>query len=91
MTAVCQEEKTVIKKEKTIKNNCEGIPQDMLLDFIGYIPNFLKVDQHRIWKNKYRINVWTEYWQEGRICATHRIAKSFYVKYDGRKITDESK
>lgn len=78
------------EEEPMAKRNPE-IPSDVLKEFVGYVPNFLKIDQHFISHNRYRINVWTRDWPEGRYCPTNSIARSFFVEYDGKEIRDKSK
>jgi hypothetical protein len=68
-----------------------SIPEDRLLEFIGNTPYFLKVDQHFIWNNSFRINVWSQKFEDGRVCPTNRIEKSFYVQYNGYEILDKSR
>lgn len=62
-----------------------AIPDDKLIKFVRYVPYLFKIDQHPVWNGRYRINVWTQHWEDGRVCPTNRIARSFYVQYDQKK------
>jgi len=79
-----------VKEEVMPQKKSPSIPEELLLEFVGNIPNLFKIDQHHIWNNRYRINVWTQEWAEGRFCPTNRIAKSFYLLYEDGKIFDKT-
>jgi len=79
------EEEEVMPQKKS-----PSIPKEILLEFVGETLGLFRIDQHHIRNNHYRINVWTQEWNEGRFCPTNRIAKSFYILYANGKIFDKT-
>ena len=77
------EREPVTPISKTISNS-------ELREFVGKVPNLLKIDSININNDKWRINVWTEEFKDGRLMATYTIVKSFFVKYDEGVIYDET-
>jgi len=66
------------------------IPDNELREFVGKIPNLLKIDSVNVNNDKWRINVWTEEFKDERVVPSFTIVKSFYVKYDDGVIYDET-
>jgi len=66
------------------------IPNSELREFVGKVPNLLKIDSINVNNDKWRINVWTEEFKDERLIATYTIVKSFFVKYDDGVIYDET-
>jgi hypothetical protein len=66
------------------------IPNSELREFVGKVPNLLKIESVNVNNDKWRINVWTEEFKDERLIATYTIVKSFYVKYDDGVIYDET-
>ena len=77
------EREPVTPISKTISNS-------ELREFVGKVPNLLKIDSININNDKWRINVWTEEFKDGRLMSTYTIVKSFFVKYDEGVIYDET-
>ena len=77
-------------KRETITPISNTIPSRELAEFVGKVPNLLKIDSININNDKWRINVWTEEFKDGRLMATYTIVKSFFVKYDEGVIYDET-
>ena len=65
------------------------IPEETLREFAS-VPHFYKVDAINITGNKFRLNYWSKVINEGRVIASFRIAKSFYVRYEDGVIYDET-
>lgn len=65
------------------------IPEETLMEFAS-VPYFYKVDAINITGNKFRLNYWSKVINEGRVIASFRIAKSFYVRYEDGIIYDET-
>ena len=66
------------------------IPDNELREFVGKIPNLLKIESVNVNNDKWRINVWTEEFKDERVVPSFTIVKSFYVKYDDGVIYDET-
>ena len=66
------------------------IPNSELREFVGKVPNLLKIESVNVNNDKWRINVWTEEFKDERLIATYTIVKSFYVKYSEGCIWDET-
>ena len=77
-------------KRETITPISTTIPSRELAEFVGKVPNLLKVDSININNDKWRINVWTGEFKDERIIPSFKIVKSFYVKYDDGVIYDET-
>ena len=77
------EREPVTPISKTISNS-------ELREFVGKVPNLLKIDSINTNNDKWRINVWTEEFKDGRLMATYTIVKSFFVKYSEGCIWDET-
>ena len=65
------------------------IPEEILMEFAS-VPYFYKVDAINVTGNKFRLNYWSKVINEGRVIASFRIAKSFYVRYEDGIIYDET-
>jgi len=65
------------------------IPEETLMEFAS-VPYFYKVDAINVTGNKFRLNYWSKVINEGRLIASFRIAKSFYVRYEDNIIYDET-
>ena len=77
-------------KQETVTPISKTIPDSELREFVGKVPNLLKIDSININNDKWRINVWTEEFKDGRLMATYTIVKSFFVKYSEGCIWDET-
>lgn len=66
------------------------IPDADLLEFVGHVPHFLKIDSRHIHADKFRVNVWTQEFHDGHFVPQNSIAKTFYVKYESGIIYDET-
>jgi hypothetical protein len=86
--------KAVTKKQEEPEESEEKtgveIPQNTLLKFVGHVPNMLKIDQHNLWDNRYRINVWTQRYIDESVVPTNRIEKSFFIHFVNGKIIDKT-
>ena len=81
-------------KEKVERESVTPISKTItdgeLREFVGKVPNLLKIDSINVNNDKWRINVWTEEFKNERIIPTYTIVKSFFVKYDDGVIYDET-
>lgn len=89
-TTVKQKTYKRVDKIETVDLKSTSIPQNELENFVGYVKNLSKIDCIRIWENHFRINVWTEEYTNGSVYPKYAIAKSFFVFYDGWRITDKT-
>ena len=85
-----REPKSKRVKKETVTPISRTIPDGELREFVGKVPNLLKIDSINVNNDKFRINVWTEEFKNERIIPTYTIVKSFYVKYDDGVIYDET-
>ena len=84
-----REPKSKRVKKETVTPISRTIPDGELREFVGKVPNLLKIDSINVNNDKFRINVWTEEFKNERIIPTYTIVKSFYVKYEEGVIYDE--
>jgi hypothetical protein len=89
MPATKRKPKTKVEREK-VSPIKETIPDEQLREFVGKVPNLLKIESVNVNNDKWRINVWTEEFKDERLIATYTIVKSFYVKYSEGCIWDET-
>ena len=68
----------------------ETIPDEQLREFVGKVPNLLRIDSCHVHTDKFRINVWTEEFKDERVIPSFSIVKSYYVKYEDGVIYDET-
>ena len=72
------------------KQNVSEIPQSELRDFVGSIPCLTQITACHLFDGHFRINAWTEEFLESRLASKVYIAKSYFVYYDGKTITDKT-
>lgn len=89
MPATKRKPKTKVEPEK-VSPIRGAIPDEQLREFVGKVPNLLKIDSHHIHSDKFRINVWKEEFKDERVVPTHSIVRSYYVKYEDGVIWDET-
>ena len=89
MPATKRKPRTRVEPEK-VSPIKETIPDDQLREFVGKVPNLLKIDSCHIHADKFRVNVWTEEFKDERVVPTFSIVKSYYVKYEDGVIYDET-
>jgi len=77
-------------KQETVTPISKTIPDSELREFVGKVPNLLKIDSINVTNDKFRINVWTEEFKDERVIPSFKIVKSFYVKYEEGVIYDET-
>ena len=77
-------------KQETVTPISKTIPRNELSEFVGVVPNLLKIDSINIHNEKFRINVWTQEIRPDRIMKESKIVKTFYVKYEDGVIYDET-
>jgi len=89
MPAIKKKAKKKVEREPVTPIS-KTIPNSELREFVGKVPNLLKIESVNVNNDKWRINVWTEEFKDERLIATYTIVKSFYVKYDDGVIYDET-
>jgi len=89
MPAIKKKAKKRVEREPVTPIS-KTIPDNELREFVGKIPNLLKIDSVNVNNDKWRINVWTEEFKDERVVPSFTIVKSFYVKYDDGVIYDET-
>ena len=89
MPAIKKKAKKKVEREPVTPIS-KTIPNSELREFVGKVPNLLKIESVNVNNDKFRINVWTEEFKDERLIATYTIVKSFYVKYDDGVIYDET-
>ena len=86
--------KSAVKPKKVMQETVtpisKTIPSNELTEFVGVVPNLLKIDSINIHNEKFRINVWTQEIRPDRIMKESKIVKTFYVKYEDGVIYDET-
>ena len=78
------------ESDKTKKQNVSEIPQNVLHDFVGRVPYLTQITACHLFDGHFRINAWTEEFLENRVVPEVHIAKSYFVYYDGKTITDKT-
>ena len=73
------------KKEKS-----KDIDYKALKEFVGEVENLWKIEAKHLYYNRYRVNVWTEIYQEGMFSALYKIEKSYFIHYKDGKIIDKT-
>ena len=66
------------------------IDQEVLKKFVGKVENLWKIEAKHLYYNRYRINVWTEVYEEGQFSSFQKIEKSYFVHYKDEKIIDKT-
>lgn len=89
MPAIKKKAKKKVEREPVTPIS-KTIPDSELREFVGKVPNLLKIESVNVNNDKWRINVWTEEFKDERLIATYTIVKSFFVKYDDGVIYDET-
>ena len=89
MPAIKKKAKKRVEREPVTPIS-KTIPDNELREFVGKIPNLLKIESVNVNNDKWRINVWTEEFKDERVVPSFTIVKSFYVKYDDGVIYDET-
>ena len=77
-------------KQETFTPISKTIPSNELSEFVGVVPNLLKIDSINIHNEKFRINVWAQEIKPDQIMKESKIVKTFYVKYEDGVIYDET-
>ncbi|SVA77489.1 uncharacterized protein METZ01_LOCUS130343 [marine metagenome] len=80
----------IIPPEKNKTSKKPEIPTRLLEDFVGHVPNLFMIKAIHLWENRFRVNVWTQEYQEDRVCPDYNIVKSYFVFYNGKRIIDRS-
>ena len=68
----------------------KNIPEKILKQFVGKVPNLLKIDSLHICGTNFRINVWTKVSLDDTIIPDNKIHSSYFVSFDGETITDKT-
>jgi hypothetical protein len=89
MPAIKKKAKKRVEREPVTPIS-KTIPDNELREFVGKVPNLLKIDSVNVNNDKWRINVWIEEFKDERVVPSFTIVKSFYVKYDDGVIYDET-
>ena len=89
MPAIKKKAKKKVEREPVTPIS-KTIPNSELREFVGKVPNLLKIESVNVNNDKWRINVWTEEFKDERLIATYTIVKSFFVKYEEGVIYDET-
>ena len=89
MPAIKKKTKKKVEREPVTPIS-KTIPDNELREFVGKVPNLLKIESVNVNNDKWRINVWTEEFKDERVIPNFTIVKSFYVKYDDGVIYDET-
>ena len=76
---------TVEPKEET-----GSIPEPILNEFIGHVPNHLKTECYNVYGDSWRIDVWTATQKPDSFMRIFNIVDSYFVKFDGETITDKT-
>ena len=81
-----------IKDKKTTapQKTSRSIPKNILEDFTGHVRNLYKIDAVHLWDDYFRVNVWTETWEENDVGPKYAIDKSFFMCYDGVELVDKT-
>ena len=81
-----------LTKRKPPEPKKPEIPNETLMEFIGKVPDFHKVDCHNIVGNKFRVNVWTKLTKDDCVIPKFNLPVSYFVDYDvvSDTITDET-
>jgi hypothetical protein len=58
------------------------IPQEILESFAS-VPHQYKIDAIHIHGTSWRLNYWSQWYDDNRVVPTNRITKSFFVEYEG--------
>ena len=92
MEATKKPQKKRTKKVKVMptKEKSKDIDYNILKEFVGEVENLWKIDSKHLYHNRYRINVWTETYQEGQFSSFQKIEKSYFVHYKDEKIIDKT-
>lgn len=64
--------------------------EEAVRDFVGEVKNLHKIDVHKIWNDKYRVNVWTQHFGLERVVATNHIYASYFIEYKDNKLVDRT-
>ena len=92
-------EATKKPRKKRIKKKVEVMPkqekhkeidQEVLKKFVGKVENLWKIEAKHLYYNRYRINVWTEVYEEGMFSPTQKIEQSYFVHYKDEEIIDKT-
>jgi hypothetical protein len=89
MPAIKKKAKKRVEREPVTPIS-KTIPDNELREFVGKVPNLLKIDSVNVNNDKWRINVWIEEFKDERVVPSFTIVKSFYVKYEEGVIYDET-
>ena len=91
--SIVKKKKSTNKKERSStapRPTQRTIPEDILEDFVGTIKNLYKIDPVYLWGDYFRVNVWTETWEENAVGPKYAIDKSFFMWYDGIELVDKT-
>jgi hypothetical protein len=76
--------------ETTDTPETNSIPEAILDEFIGYVPNHLKTECYNVYGDSWRIDVWTATQKPDSFMRIFNIVDSYFVKFDGETITDKT-
>jgi len=85
VTASENKEIIIMQNDRALNTNpyvCKEI-----LDQVGKPDNFFECKSLNVFDNKYRVNIYTKESVEGITGEKTRIAKSYFVRLDGDKVT----
>lgn len=90
MNATLKEPPKTTKKSK--EKPQKEIPHNKVMEFIGTVKDFYKVDCHLVHPlGKFRINVWTKEEKQDCVIPTFHLTDSYYVYYTpSGEIVDET-
>ena len=80
--------KTAKKKKRQTKKPATLTVEEAVNAFVGEVDNLHKISIEKVDSNKYRVNVWICSRQPDKVCATHSITKSYFMKFSDGTLTD---
>jgi hypothetical protein len=72
------------------KEDANSIPEAILDEFIGYVPDHLKTECYNVHGNSWRVDVWTAKRKPDSFMRIFNIVDSYFVEFDGETITDKT-
>tara|TARA_R100000008_G_C3532909_1_gene140295 strand:- start:320 stop:631 length:312 start_codon:yes stop_codon:yes gene_type:complete len=92
MEATKKPQKKRIKRAEVMpkKEKSKDIDYKTLKKFVGDVENMWKIEAKHLYYNRYRINVWTESYEEGMFSPIYKIEKSYFVHYKDGEIIDKT-
>jgi len=57
-------------------------------NFIGHVKNLHHISIHKLFNDRYRVNVWTVIRQPDSICDTYNISQSYFMRFSDGELTN---